>query len=637
MHFRAPSPSSSPWTPKRRALAFGLLALLAGCSGGGGGGDSEDGGGDDPPAGEEDPPVADFAADPTSGDAPLVVQFTDASTGTIDAWGWDFGDGTFSAQRNPLHTYTDPGTYTVTLAAFGPGGVGQKTAPNLIVVGSGSGSEGPSASFDAAPTSGSAPLVVQFTDTSTGTIDTYAWDFGDGATSSAQDPAHTYTDPGTYTVSLTVSGTDGSDVFQLEDGIVVQAGGGVTAGFGANPTSGTAPLVVQFTDTSTGPVDTWSWDFGDGTGSSAPNPAHTYTTEGTYSVSLTVSGGGSSDTFTLDDGIVVGSGQSGPTANFSGTPTSGVAPLTVQFTDQSIGTVDTWSWDFGDGTTSQQRDPSHVYTLPGTYDVTLTVSGSDGSDSATRADYVTVASGIPCDAEDASGNTKFPLKDSVYDFVQVTPDGRGFYCVYSVRNGPGGTPVVGNNVGIFLFELDASRVLVFGLGYGDLLFNGEGPLYDAAHDMAMVDEVIQGCMGRVPSQTAVVFWTPHGHGDHVHSAGMRELRNLGYVISDIYFHDADEGAVVGSSGWTSQDTAAFRPISGPDCTTALWTSPADLGWLWIMRRSGHTGGSVDVVIDVDNDPNDRIVILGSAPNNLCDSTLGSFRYKVLAHGNVRLP
>ena len=341
-----------------------------------------------------------------------------------------------------------------------------------------------------------------------------------------------------------------------------------------------------------------------------------------------------------DDGSGGGSGggvTDPPLADFDATNRSGPAPLTVVFADGSTGTIDTWSWDFGDGQTSTAQDPVHTYTTPGTYDVALTVTGPDGSDTHIEPGFVTLSAGVDCSAEDATFNTNFPIKEGAYDFVPVTPDGRGLWCIYSVRDREDGSAGVGNNVGIFLLELDPANVLMFGSGYGDIKFGGQGPLHDAAFDMAMVDEVIQGCMGRIPSQTTIQFWTPHGHPDHVHSAGFRELRNLNYAVSDIYYHDADEGAVAGSAGWTSQDLGIFRPISGPDCSTALWTSPGDLGWIWVMRRSGHTSGSVDVVIDVDGNTNDRVVVLGSADNNLCDSFLSGVRFEINAHGNVRIP
>ncbi len=142
------------------------------------------------------------------------------------------------------------------------------------------------ASFSAALTAGAAPLAVQFSDQSTGSPITWSWSFGDGGTSAAQNPSHTYAGGGIYTVSLTSTWSDPpgfSDTITRPGYIKV-----IQASFSASPVAGVAPLAVQFTDTSTGPAaDGWSWDFGDGGSSTAQSPSHTYTAGGVYTVSLT--------------------------------------------------------------------------------------------------------------------------------------------------------------------------------------------------------------------------------------------------------------------------------------------------------------------------------------------------------------
>ena len=160
-----------------------------------------------------------------------------------------------------------------------------------------------------------------------------------------------------------------------------------SANFSATPMSGCAPLAVAFTDLSTGEITGWSWTFGDGGTSTAQNPAHTYTSVGNYTVSLTVTGPSGTDTETKANYI---SALGAPTANFIGSPTSGGAPLTVYFTDQSTGTPSAWSWTFGDGGTSTAKNPSHVYNSPGLYTVTLTASNACGSDGETKANYINV-------------------------------------------------------------------------------------------------------------------------------------------------------------------------------------------------------------------------------------------------------
>jgi PKD repeat protein len=166
------------------------------------------------------------------------------------------------------------------------------------------------------------------------------------------------------------------------------------ANFEANLLTGTVPLTVQFTDTSTGPPTTWNWifgDFGADNTSSLQNPSHMYTTAGSYSVNLTVTNASGSNTLIKTNYITVN--MPAPVANFTGTPTTGPAPLSVSFTDSSTGSPTSWNWIFGDtgaGNTSTLQNPSHTYTNAGTYSVNLTVSNAGGSNSTLKTDYILV-------------------------------------------------------------------------------------------------------------------------------------------------------------------------------------------------------------------------------------------------------
>jgi PKD repeat protein len=133
-------------------------------------------------------------------------------------------------------------------------------------------------------------LAVQFTDQSSGPVTAWNWKFGDGSTSSAQNPSHTYSGAGTFTATLTVTGNSGQSSSVSHTITVTSPPPPVTAAFAANPTSGQAPLAVQFTDQSSGPVTAWNWRFGDGSTSSAQNPSHTYSGAGTFTATLTVTG-----------------------------------------------------------------------------------------------------------------------------------------------------------------------------------------------------------------------------------------------------------------------------------------------------------------------------------------------------------
>jgi PKD repeat protein len=165
-----------------------------------------------------------------------------------------------------------------------------------------------------------------------------------------------------------------------------------SASFTGNPTSGVAPLTVTFTDTSTGSITNWSWSFGDsGTTNLATNSVlYTYNTAGVYTVTEIVSGSGGSSTNTKAGYITVLTPP--PVASFTGSPTSGVAPLAVTFTDTSSGTITNWSWSFGDGGTTNLATNSVLYTYntAGVYSVTEIVSGPGGSGTNTQVNYITV-------------------------------------------------------------------------------------------------------------------------------------------------------------------------------------------------------------------------------------------------------
>ena len=245
------------------------------------------------------PPTAAFSGTPTSGVAPLAVNFTDASTNSPTSWAWTFGDGGTSTAQNPSHTYASAGTYTVALTATNAGGSNTLTKTTYITVTA----PPPVASFTGTPTSGVAPLAVAFSDTSTGSPTSWSWTFGDGGTSTSRNPSHTYASAGTYTVSLTASNAGGSSTATRTDYITANPPPAPVANFSGTPTSGTVPFTVNFTDTSTNNPTSWSWNFGDNGTSTAQNPSHTYTAAGTYTVALTATNIGGSNTKTVSNYI----------------------------------------------------------------------------------------------------------------------------------------------------------------------------------------------------------------------------------------------------------------------------------------------------------------------------------------------
>jgi len=343
--------------------------------------------------------VTSFSASPTSGKVPLTVSFTDKSTGKPTSWKWTFGDGDNSTEMNPVHTYNKSGNYTVALTTTNEEGSDKVQKSNYISVVSVNGSvvsspdhTVPVTAFSAAPTAGSMPLTVSFTDQSTGSPASWRWDFGDGNTSADKNPVHTYNKSGRYTVTLTASNANGSNALTKTGYIYVSnvLAAPVTSYF-ASPTSGNMPLVVRFTAQSTGAPTAWRWDFGDGNTSIEKNPVHTYNKSGRYTVTLTASNANGSNALTKSSYIAVSSVLAAPAASFSASPISGRAPLTVGFTDQSTGSPNSWKWDFGDGSNSTENNPVHTYNESGLYSVKLAVSNSNGSNALTKTGYIAVS------------------------------------------------------------------------------------------------------------------------------------------------------------------------------------------------------------------------------------------------------
>ena len=144
---------------------------------------------------------------------------------------------------------------------------------------------------------------------------------------------------------------------------------------------------VQFRDRSTGNPLTWSWDFGDGSGSTERDPIHTFPATGSYQVTLHVANSVAADTVSQAVQVV----DSAPSAGFAWSPPSPAPGAMVQFRDASNGAPATWQWQFGDGSSSTEKDPSHVFPAAGVYDVVLTVANALGASSTTHS--VTVQAG----------------------------------------------------------------------------------------------------------------------------------------------------------------------------------------------------------------------------------------------------
>lgn len=332
-------------------------------------------------------PTTGFTLTPTAGCAPLTVSasYSGNSNGfAITNYSWDFGDGTVLTGANPSHTYTAPGTYDVTLLLIDVNGC-QRDSTQLDVV---SISEPPQVAVDfTLPNSCALPFAVDFTATpaQAGTF-TYAWDFGDGGTSTQQNPTHGYTTPGTYDVELTITDSSGcSNVILLDDAIQLAI---PQANFGILDTVVCVGESLSIFDLSTG-ASTYSWNFGAGSVVTGPAPTFAYPDTGLYTVTLIVGNAANCrDTLTRQAYVEV---QPGPTAAFtSSDPSSCLRPYPVDFLHASQNAT-SFFWDFGDGSSSTAPNPSHVYQDSGFYEVTLAVTSANGcTDTLRQPNYVQI-------------------------------------------------------------------------------------------------------------------------------------------------------------------------------------------------------------------------------------------------------
>lgn len=328
-------------------------------------------------------PVAAFSSNLTTSCAPAPIQFTDHSTtpagSAITSWLWDFGDGSISTLQNPNHTYNDIGFYTVTLKVKNNNGcTSTSTIGRYIRIVS-----GVNVNFTYnQPTTCQAPFFISFLDQSSGPGNlSYSWNFGNGATSTLQNPSFTFNTAGTYPVRLNVKSDLGCTGTITQDVVVA----GKTTDF-TFPSSICIAQSINFQNASTPAPISSSWDFGDGTTSSQINPVKTFLSGGTFYVKLINNYGNCSDTVAKDVTVITS-----PTVDFSTSDTvSCDAPVTVHFADKSP-LASTWHWDFGDGSTSTEQNPNHTYNDAGFYDVTLSITLAGGcSNTITKTQYIKI-------------------------------------------------------------------------------------------------------------------------------------------------------------------------------------------------------------------------------------------------------
>ncbi len=354
--------------------------------------------------GENIPPVAVINVEPEANKAKInqIVHFDAADSkdedGKIAAYEWNFEtDGTYDATgKTAEHIYSTVGVYTVTLRVTDDeGAFGFATAVISIQFAS------PTADFTFDPSSPSIQDVVSFdggaSSDKDGWVQFYAWDFDSDGVMDATGKFvnHKFTTPGTKRVSLTVTDNDGATGTTTKP-VFVRVNTIPKADFTFSPESPTVADTIAFVSTSSdfdGAIIAWQWEFGDGETSDVQSPSHKYATAKTYIAKLTVTDNDGATSSATENITVSEPANVLPVANFSFAPAGPQISQSVQFTDLSTdadGTVAGWDWDFGDGETSTDKDPTHKYTTVGIYTVALTVTDNEGALSTELKKQITI-------------------------------------------------------------------------------------------------------------------------------------------------------------------------------------------------------------------------------------------------------
>ncbi len=316
----------------------------------------------------------------------------ESSTNTTDFF-WDFGDGQYSFLENPLHVFAESGYYEVTLSIYDSVSQCLDDRTKVIYV-----YKPGQASCNAKFTFYPDQFTVSFTSQAVGDYSQHFWDFNDGTNSNEVNPVHVYSKPGYYYVGYTVIDTVNGcfdtrykDVF-VEGSDSTSAASEITAKFSYVGQDNTNK--ITFSDKSLGNVTNWYWDFGDNSPASlVENPVYTYKTNDYYRVCLTANN--SINQATKCKFIAVGDVSNSITAFFTYFADS--LTSTGHFKNQALGNITTYYWDFGDGYSSEQKDPTHAYADTGYYAVCLTTTSASGKQK-TYCDDVRIGNSIenPC-------------------------------------------------------------------------------------------------------------------------------------------------------------------------------------------------------------------------------------------------
>ena len=341
-----------------------------------------------PLIGLSQPPTAQFVSGNVVACAGEPVNFTDLSVANgspIVGWSWDFGDGNASNVVNPSHSYSAAGNYTIILVVSAANGQADSEVKFAYITIN----PKPIPDFSSTANGCALPVGVTFTNLTIGG-QSYEWDFGNGQTSTLDNPAMvTYAVAGNYSVTLISTNSFGCKDTITQNIVISDFQAGITA-----PTTACEGAPINITDNSTVGANVWNWTFtgGNPAGSTNQNEVVTYPSPGVYTIQLTAQNTVAGCSDNTNQSITI---LPTPTPTFTGTPTSGCAPQAVNFTN-TTGSPGAYIWDFGDGSSfNGTTPPSHTYSTDGSYSVGLIFTDANGCIGSTLLNnYINLTSPI---------------------------------------------------------------------------------------------------------------------------------------------------------------------------------------------------------------------------------------------------
>lgn len=499
-----------------------------------------------------------FNADPVQGCSPVTVNLTQFSTGDATFY-WDLGDGNVSEQHDLSWTYTEPGEYTIELFAYGCGFDSYTTQVTVFA--------GPDIDFTFSPPTACAGEPFQFTGSIPG-VSGLSWDFDDGGSSTLTNPVHTFDGSGTFNVALTATAISNGCTTTVTHPVPVRAT--PQASFVPSPASGCIDLDVAFDNTTVG-GDFSQWNFGDGNTSGATDPFHTYTAAGTYIIRLiSESLNGCSDTAFAE--VVA---HPLPNAVFSLSQAESCGPeTTVQTINNSQGAIG-YSWDLGNGTTSDLNQPAVTFTEPGSYTISLTATNQFGCqdlETATFVQHPTPEAAFYTEPE--PGCAGYPI-----DFINTSTNG----ITYAWEFGDGSS----SNTDFPLHTYDEP----------------------GAYDVRLIVHGAGGC-----SDTLVALAGVNVRERPTAAFAYDTLQTIAHAL---HFRNESEGAVSYSWDFDDGETSTARH--------PLHVFPADGGGFTICLVAMNSVGCPDTVCTAINVPGDPHIFVPNSftPNN--DTRNDTFR------------